>query len=910
MTTLATAVELSEAGTAFEALEAVVHARLSTPEKIAAQVLTTELLLRTGKLADAELLATRLLSSRSLVPSQKSCCEYVLGKIAKEHADYDKALVHLYRATALATESKDLKRLCLAQMSLLVLMTDRNGPEASGALLSDLRSNVIKLGDRRVTANLHVWCGEIEAKRGLLRTAHRHAMMALDVLRDCPNPQLEAVAENLLLATAIIRSDLHSALAHGTRAVGLAEQSGHTQVRRASIGNLGNTYYSLGQFDLAIDCFDRAFKTLPSASDENVSRLESMARVRLAQGQLVECEELLDTIDASIASERDRTLYGRRYVVLTRTNLLLRLGRFDDALRRIDTVLALAQRVDDGLLRTRALLTKAELLVALRRLVDAADVLFSAVDRMDTQSPELWAHYQRVLAWACAIERNWDAATDYRQRAIRICRSSGDAAAEIDVQRNGAIIVGDEQIGERHFAGPAPSRTNPISIVQSIASTLALASRPDVAGRELLAVIDRCGCAEAASLLSCADDGAVTIVTAIGAINGTVADQPARDIVVGAMPGRTIRIAVQPKNDFESRATLKAIELIVNGIHELQASRAANEERATLWPPDEMAIRPSGFPILGHLREVLTNAQRVARTTVNVLITGESGTGKEIVARAIHDFSDRAQKPFIPVNCSAVPRELLESQLFGHRRGAFTGADRDHTGFIRAARDGTLFLDEIADLSLDLQPKLLRFLESGEISPLGETAPQTVNVRILAATNTNLEDAVRQGKFREDLFYRLNVVRLSIRPLRERRDEIPGLVNHFVARSAQEFKKGQLTVAEETMERLLLYRWPGNVRQLQNEIRRIVALAEPNSTVTPDAISEDILCAMPIFRQVSNGSEIAVSLHDKLPATVARIESEMIKVALRDHHGRVDAAARALGISRKGLYLKRQRLGL
>ena len=912
MTTLATAVELSEAGRAVDALQAVEHARLTTSEKIAAQVLTTELLLRTGKLSDAALLATKLLSSRSLAPAQKSCCEYVLGKIAKEHAEYDKAIVHLYRATALASESKDLKRLCLAQMALVVLITDRNGPEASGALLSDLRSNVIKLGDRRVTANLHVWCGEIEAKRGLLRSAHRHAMMALDVLRDCPNPQLEAVAENLLLAIAIIRSDLHSALAHGTRAVGLAEQSGHTQVRRASIGNLGNTYYSLGQFDLAIECFDRAFKTLPSASDENVSRLESIARVKLAQGQLAECEELLDTIDASIASERDRTLYGRRYVVLTRTNLLLRLGRFDEALRQIETVLALAQRVDDGLLRTRALLTKAELLVALRRLVDAAGVLFSAVDRMDTQSPELWAHYQRVLAWACAIERNWNAAADYRERAIRICRSSEDAAAEIDVLRNSAIIIGDDrQLDLRRPACETDaSRTDASTIVQSIASSLALASRPDVAGRELLAVIDRCGCAEAASLLSCADDGAVTIATAVGAAGGTIADQPVRDIVVGAMPGRTIRITVQPKDGFESKATINAIELIVNGIHELQSSRAAKEERATLWPPDEMAVQPNGFPILGHLREVLTYAQRVARTTVNVLITGESGTGKEIVARAIHDFSDRAQKPFIPVNCSAVPRELLESQLFGHRRGAFTGADRDHTGFIRAARDGTLFLDEIADLSLDLQPKLLRFLESGEISPLGETAPQTVNVRILAATNTKLEDAVRQGKFREDLFYRLNVVRLSIHPLRERRDEIPGLVNHFVARSAQEFKKGQLTLAEETMERLLLYRWPGNVRQLQNEIRRIVALAEPNSTVTPDAISEDILRAMPIFRQIPNGSEIAVSLHDKLPATIARIESEMIKVALRQHHGKVDAAAKALGISRKGLYLKRQRLGL
>jgi hydrogenase-4 transcriptional activator len=290
-------------------------------------------------------------------------------------------------------------------------------------------------------------------------------------------------------------------------------------------------------------------------------------------------------------------------------------------------------------------------------------------------------------------------------------------------------------------------------------------------------------------------------------------------------------------------------------------------------------------------------------------IEGESGTGKEILARAIHTFSDRARKPFVPFNCTAIPRDLLESQLFGHRRGAFTGADRDHAGLIRSAREGTLFLDEIGELSLDLQPKLLRFLESGEIAPLGEPGPLTIDVRIVAATNGNLEDAVRDGRFREDLFYRLNVVRLALRPLRERRDEIPGLVNHFVARAAEEFKKGHVRVAEETMERLLLYRWPGNVRQLQNELRRMVALAEPNSTLIPHAISEGILGALPLLRS-THGSEIAVSLQDKLTPTLARIESAMIKDALRVHHGKVDAVAKALGISRKGLYLKRQRLGL
>ena len=160
---------------------------------------------------------------------------------------------------------------------------------------------------------------------------------------------------------------------------------------------------------------------------------------------------------------------------------------------------------------------------------------------------------------------------------------------------------------------------------------------------------------------------------------------------------------------------------------------------------------------------------------------------------------------------------------------------------IRSARDGTLFLDEIGEMSLDLQPKLLRFLESGEICPLGESTPFPVNVRIVAATNANLEDLVRAGRFREDLFYRLNVIRLSLKPLRERRDEVPALISHFLIRATEEFGKSHIRMAEETMERLILYAWPGNVRQLQNEIRRIVAMAEPGTILQPEVLSGDIL---------------------------------------------------------------------
>jgi len=309
------------------------------------------------------------------------------------------------------------------------------------------------------------------------------------------------------------------------------------------------------------------------------------------------------------------------------------------------------------------------------------------------------------------------------------------------------------------------------------------------------------------------------------------------------------------------------------------------------------------------MRETMDLARRVATTDAGVLITGESGTGKEILARAIHTYSHRAEKPLIPFKCAAVPREMLESQLFGHRRGAFTGADRDNPGVIRAARGGTLFLDEIGELAIELQPKLLRFLESGEICPLGETTPFTVDVRVIAATNARLEEAVKNGRFREDLFYRLHIVPLQIPPLRDRRDEIPALVHHFVTRASADYRKGRIRVAENTMEQLLLFPWPGNVRQLHNELRRMVALAEPDAVLTPRALSPEIGSARAEPPAAGHATATNARLEKLLPA-LARVERDMIKAALREHQGKLEATAKALGISRKGLYLKRQRLGL
>ena len=306
--------------------------------------------------------------------------------------------------------------------------------------------------------------------------------------------------------------------------------------------------------------------------------------------------------------------------------------------------------------------------------------------------------------------------------------------------------------------------------------------------------------------------------------------------------------------------------------------------------------------------DLVKTLKRAANTPLTVMLTGETGVGKELFARALHTASPRKDKPFLPFNCSTVPKDMLDSQLFGHRKGAFTGAHETGVGVIRAAAGGTLFLDEIGEMSMEAQPKLLRFLESGEIHPLGEPKPLQVDVRIVAATNANLEQLVSEGKFREDLYYRLNMLPIHVPPLRERREEIPALVDHFLDKFGREMQKPMLRVADETLEYLLLYNWPGNVRQLANEIRRMVALAEPGAILTPASLSKDIAGTrrtIPV-----EPSEFVLRLDQPLAEATEQLERAAIERALTTANGNNDQAARLLGLSRKGLYLKRQRLGL
>jgi DNA-binding NtrC family response regulator len=345
----------------------------------------------------------------------------------------------------------------------------------------------------------------------------------------------------------------------------------------------------------------------------------------------------------------------------------------------------------------------------------------------------------------------------------------------------------------------------------------------------------------------------------------------------------------------------------------LERAREDERRRAALWPADPIEHQNGALFLAEEMQSVLALARRIAPTNVPILITGETGTGKEVLARTIHAYSTRAQQVFLPFNCTSTPKDMLDAQLFGHRRGAFTGAVDNFPGVVRAAAGGTLFLDEIGDVSLDVQPKLLRFLESTEIHPIGDSQPSRVDVRLILATNADLDALVSQGRFREDLFYRLSIVKLHLPPLRERRVEIPTLANHYLRKHAQEYEKSDLRLAEETMEYLVLYKWPGNVRQLANEMRRLALLAETGAVLMPEHLSPDIAASrrtIPASERVLQPTEVVVRLDQPMAAAVQHLEQTMLQYALQKCNGHIEDTAAMLGLSRKGLYLKRQRFGI
>ncbi len=379
-------------------------------------------------------------------------------------------------------------------------------------------------------------------------------------------------------------------------------------------------------------------------------------------------------------------------------------------------------------------------------------------------------------------------------------------------------------------------------------------------------------------------------------------------------------------DDSSLQALLRVVELGMDVIALREKDKSMPTEMAAS-PYTSNSLMPGFIHSSPAMTALVEEVYKIRSSDVTVLVTGDSGTGKELVSRAIHKLSNRKDKVFVPFNCTSVPKELADGHLFGYKRGAFTGAVQDSPGMIRTADGGTLFLDEIGDLPLDVQPKILRFLQEGEIQPLGDKRPMKVDVRIIAATNMPLEEKVANGTFREDLYYRLNVIRLRVPPLRERRSEIPLIVNYYINHYSARFGKHDITFTPQTVDMLMVCNWEGNVRQLCNEVQRVIARAVDHEVITPSHLSPELkrsakpLTPFGLVANVKNVKTIAsfdaafspfehISEGGTLEEAVSELEMQLIRASLVHHSWNISRVATELGLTRRGLYLKLARYGI
>jgi DNA-binding NtrC family response regulator len=631
-----------------------------------------------------------------------------------------------------------------------------------------------------------------------------------------------------------------------------------------------------------------------------LAALEGLARIHLASDQFDECDQTLKQIEA-FRRDRLQSAYTVRGAALLRVKLLIRRGQWEAASTLAQTELAEFSKINDSGSSISLTLSRA---IALALSGDSARSSREILEAGTLGAASLREHqadYFQTCATILFHNGQTESASFLRDRSSRIWEEQGNEYALAEARASDRMLANSYRLR----AAEAPKRFSrpeerPGILADCVASAFDLAHNPKLLGEELLSAIRQLD-------LSAAD----LVDTSASSKFHRRAD--VLTLFLGEWRGRKLTLVSTIPNEPYKALLLSNILRLGRAAVALEYAREEERNRAALWPADPVESQGGAIFLAEEMQEILKVARRIAPTNVPVLITGETGTGKEVLARTIHACSTRAQSTFLPFNCTSTPKDMLDSQLFGHRRGAFTGAIDNFQGVVRAAAGGTLFLDEIGDTSLEVQPKLLRFLESNEIHPIGETQPTRVDVRVIVATNADLDTLVSQGRFREDLFYRLSIVRLPLPPLRERRVEIPTLANHYLHKFAQEYNKGDLRLAEETMEYLVLYRWPGNIRQLANEMRRLAALAETGAVVMPEHLSPEIAASrrtIPASERVLEPTEVVVRLDQPMPAAVRHLEQTMIQNALTKCGGRIEETAAMLGLSRKGLYLKRQRFGI
>jgi DNA-binding NtrC family response regulator len=809
----------------------------------------------------------------------------VRGLIEHASGGLTTAAQHFRTAVRFAQESKDPYEIAWASVYLLNHLVNVEPNEVVMALLPEVRKAVIRAADPHATAYLHQAITVLEGQTGGLDEARRHCELADSLLTLLPNVWLST---NSLLNRACIHM-LTCRYAVAAREIEIAKKrcasSGLARGISVADSNLGHVQLQTGEFKRALRSFKRTMDSPFTSTFARLGALEGTARVHLALGQLTDCESTLGSLDSRVQGDSKLgSMYHVRWSAITRARLLLRSGNASLAITELLTTEQRIRGIGDKPLQAAIHLTLAQALYENRQYTECATRLLSAERIGITRQTEMQGQYYWTAAGLVGNTRASLART-LIERARNLWQHQGieSVPKEIPLREEGFAQSGNV---------PAPEDSAAV-VLNALGSAIDLGHMPQVLGRELQRVLELIGCE---STIDATDDRRRRPATVA--------------IDLGLVEGKKLVLTCEPPSDVTKSLLMGDVLRIGQAAVSLEKVNVEERKRAALWPADPIETEAGALFLAEEMQTLLTTARRIAPTTVPVLLTGETGTGKEVLARLIHAYSNRAKAVFQPFNCSAVPKEMLDSQLFGHRRGSFTGAADNFAGVIRAAAGGTLFLDEIGETTLDVQPKLLRFLESSEVHPIGELHPARVDVRLIAATNADLNTLVSHGRFREDLFYRLNIVRLHIPPLRERRVEIPVLANHYLHKHAVEYGKGDLRLSEETMEFLVLYRWPGNVRQLANEMRRLAALAESSAVLMPEHLSPDIAASrrtIAASERTLEPTEVVVRLDQPMAAAVHHLERALILHALKQTGANMEETAALLGLSRKGLYLKRQR---
>jgi hydrogenase-4 transcriptional activator len=830
-------------------------------------------------------------------------------------------------------------------------------------------------GDWRGLAEAYFGLATADIHEGLHEASLENFGQALQLIGDHPASfLLGRIYANMAGACWFLKRP-QEGIRHLEKAIGYYERTDHKNNAADGYNNLGINLVLLGQWDRAQEALERALALATETGDRGAEVpmiLDSLGELETLRGDLDEAHSYLQRAVA-LATERGNKWYqGQTQRTLGRCYLAMKRG--PEALATAKTALELAEVIGDrqAICESRLLFAEASLecgateesaanLQGLAQLItdSPTDLLLSGeaqrlhgllemargdaamaaqhfgrsvsiFDLLGDRYRSARAHHELGRAYAMAQPER---AAEHLSRAVNIFRELGArvdldraeaAAAELDQTRPQQLLQRDTvvQLLTLRLAEAVASRELLLRelaavIRQETNCSKVVVIEPDEGGRQRVVIAHGCVKNESTAL---ADEFATLKKQAQIESFGKKRNVAVITLKSSNAPPATLLVSPRERAQLPGGLSLDPLLRVVELGMDVCALRVRG--RAGQGTEAESALAGASLmPGFIHSSPAMTRlveeVHKIRSSDVTVLVTGESGTGKELVARAIHALSARRDKVFVPFNCTAVPKELSEGYLFGYRRGAFTGAVKDSAGVIRTAVGGTLFLDEIGDLPIDVQPKILRFLQEGEIQPLGEQRPVKVDVRIIAATNSDLEEMVAQGRFREDLYYRLNVIRLRVPPLRERRSEIPTIVNYYVNHYSAKFGRSDIQITPQAIDLLMVAEWPGNVRQLCNEVQRVIARSEDGTIITPEQLSPELRhMGAPVtppgtvtpIGAGGMGPSVTVPLQNvTLADALAEVERRMIAEALRKHNGNISRAARELGLTRRGLYLKLER---